>query len=228
MRIQLLSFFLPLLLLLSGTPAQAAKVGKGAKAKKVGKCKRQDRLLPLRYLNGGAVWIPKEVSCGGLASLIVVLHGNMFDWDPHPNIGGGRNLQDYARAFLDRHLIRPVVLAEPVHKSYCGGHGDLYSGAFDFSIYRQKLMALLKENHVRVRDVSVIGHSGAGCCSDAGVFRAAQIWPQLYLFGTIDTCYNDSYYSIRPRQLFAKKKTILLNVTRGAPVYSGFGDYART
>jgi hypothetical protein len=189
-----------------------------APAKPRPRCAPRDELVPIKHGDGGGVWIPREVACGGAAHVVVMLHGFNSDRVKHVSIGGGRLLEDHARALLDARRVRPVVLAEPIHFRVCGN--GLYDDAFDFPAYRQKLEAVLKARRIRVLSYSVTGHSGAGCCG--GVYRAAQAFAPLKLLGLIDTCYGGDHYFRAPHDNLDGRGTIVVNVSRGEPGYPGY------
>ena len=189
-----------------------------ARAKAKARCAPKDEFVPLKHGDGGGVFIPREVACGGAAHVVVMLHGNNSNRVKAVSIGGGRLLEDHLRALLDAHRTRVVVLAEPVHFKACGS--GLYDEAFDFPAYRAKLDKLLKGRRVRVLSYSVTGHSGAGCCG--GVYRAAQAFAPLRFLGLIDTCYGGDHYFHAPHDNLDGRGTILINASRGEPGYPGF------
>jgi hypothetical protein len=98
------------------------------------------------------VWIPWEVACGGRAHVLIVLHGNQGDRDPAPALGGGRHVERIVRELMLAGMVRPVILAEPIHFSFCGdGHGQgLYSQGFSFAQYRELLEDLAAQRGIRI------------------------------------------------------------------------------
>jgi len=197
------------------------------------RCVRKDQLVPLKYKDGGQVWIPKEAACGGTYPVIVLLHGNNAEGDQHNFLGGGKNIEKLARNYLNRRFIEPVILAEPIHHAVCKKDQDrhgldiLWGGNFSFYTYRKLLVHLLRHYHIRAKNWSVIGHSGAGCCPTAGVFAAATAWRRLKVWATADTCYeNPNLYQI-PMRRFTGTKTFVYNACRGEKVYPGYRRYAR-
>jgi hypothetical protein len=189
-----------------------------AKVKPKPRCAPRDEFVPIAHGDGGGVWIPREVACGGAAHVVVMLHGFNSDRVKHVSIGGGRLLEDHARALLDARRVRPVVLAEPVHFRVCGN--GLYDDAFDFPGYREKLDKVLKGRHIRVQSYSVTAHSGSGCCG--GAYRAAQAFAPLRFLGLIDTCYGGDHYFHAPHDNLDGRGTVVLNVSRGEPGYPGY------
>ncbi|MCD6498241.1 MAG: hypothetical protein J7M25_08105 [Deltaproteobacteria bacterium] len=195
------------------------------------RCVRKDQLLPLKYRDGGQVWIPKEAACGGTYPVIVLLHGNNAEGDQHNFLAGGKCIDKLARNYLNRRFIEPVILAEPIHHAVCKKDMDrhgldiLWGGSFNFFTYRRLLIHLLRHHHIRVKSWSVIGHSGAGCCPTAGVFAAAKAWRRLKVWATADTCYeNPKLYQI-PMRRFTGTRTFVYNACRGEKVYPGYRRY---
>ncbi|HEY3357600.1 MAG TPA: hypothetical protein VGQ83_30390 [Polyangia bacterium] len=200
------------------TPAKAGKAHAAAKAPR---CQPKDELVPIKHGDGGGVWIPREVSCGGRAPVIIALHGNNGDRVSPVSVGGGRALDELARGLIKEHRIRPVILAEPVHFRACGS--GLYNDGFDFRGYRAKLEKVLAARHIKVQSFSVTGHSGAGCCG--GVYRAAEAFGPLRLLGLIDTCYGSTSYARAVREHFDGRGTIVLNASRGEPGYPHYRQF---
>lgn len=197
------------------------------------RCRKRDRLVPLKYTHGGQVFLPRRISCGGTAPVIILLHGNNPRLDRHPSLGGGRKLEKRISAYIRKRFIWPVVLAEPVHHGTCqkkgkrGGLPVVFGGRFSFRIYRKKLARLLRRHGIRVRSWSVVAHSGAGCCPGAGIFALAKVFPRLYLYGTSDTCYSSPFYATFPAKRFARTRTRVVNICRGHPSYPGYRRYER-
>jgi hypothetical protein len=177
----------------------------------------RDEFVPIEHGDGGGVWIPREVSCGGAAPLILVLHGSNTDRVSHVSLGGGRALGKLARRLVDQRRARPVLLAEPVHFRSCGN--GLYDEHFDFAAYRVKLEALLAVRRIRVTSYSVMGHSGAGCCG--GVHRAAQAFGKVRLVSLVDVCYGNEAYAAAVNERY-DDSTVVLSISRGTGVYEGY------
>jgi hypothetical protein len=188
-------------------------------------CRRhRDVIVPLKYPDAGQVWIPREVVCGGRADVIILLHGNQGSRDPAPSVGGGRHLERLARSLIGAGAVRPVVLAEPVHYSVCNGGRDLFGSGFSFKEYRKRLFRLLGSYAIRPRTMAVVGHSGSGCCTNAGVFKAAEQLRPLRLLATSDTCYHSQSYSKRLREVL-RRGTVYLNISRGEPAYERYRTF---
>jgi hypothetical protein len=167
------------------------------------------------------VWLPREVVCGGRADVVILLHGNQSERDPAPSVGGGRRLERLTRALISSGSVRPVILAEPVHYSSCGGGGDLYGGRVSFAEYKKRLYRLLGSRAIRPTSISVIGHSGAGCCPSSGVFKLAEQIRPLKLVATSDTCYSSGAYSKRLKEVI-RGGTVYMNFSRGEPSYDRY------
>jgi hypothetical protein len=206
---------------LAAPPAQAKK-RTPAPASRPAPCQRgRDEIVPLHYPDAGQVWIPREVVCGGRADVIILLHGNQSGRDPTPSIGGGRHLERMTRALIASGAVRPVVLAEPVHYSACNGSGNLYGGGVSFAEYKKRLYRVLGARRIRPGSISVIGHSGAGCCPGSGVFRLAEQIRPLRVLATSDTCYHSGVYSKRLKEVLGRG-TVYLNISRGEPSYGNY------
>jgi hypothetical protein len=190
-------------------------------AAKPSRCRARDEFVPIKHGDGGGVWIPREVACGGGAPVIVMLHGNNSDHQSPVSLGGGRSLEELARTLISERRVRPVILAEPVHFRACGT--GLYDARFDFAAYRMKLERVLAARHIRVQSYSVTGHSGAGCCG--GVYRAAEAFGPLRLLGLIDTCYGGDHFWRDAHEHADGRGTIVLNVSRGEPGYPHYREF---
>jgi hypothetical protein len=203
--------------LLVGLAAASASARPAPKPRKAAppRCVATDEFIPITHGDGGGVWIPREVACGGRAPVIIALHGNNGDRVAHVSIGGGRELDELARQLITARTIRPVILAEPVHFRACGT--GLYNDAYDFRSYRAKLEQVLAARHIRVQSFSVTGHSGAGCCG--GVYRAAEAFAPIRLLGLIDTCYGSTDYARAVHEHCDARGTIVFNASRGEPGY---------
>jgi hypothetical protein len=204
-----------------GLPARATAAGTRRPRQPV--CHPQDGFIPIAHGDGGGVWIPRELWCGGNAPVIIMLHGNNSDHVQHVSLGGGRELGKLARRMISSGKSRPVVLAEPVHFQRCGT--GLYGKDYDFPSYRIKLEAVLAVHGIRVKSYSVVGHSGAGCCG--GVHRAADAFGPLKVFGVVDTCYGDPDYAGDINQRFADSRTVVFSASRGNTVYANFLRFER-
>ncbi|HEY3352122.1 MAG TPA: hypothetical protein VGQ83_02655 [Polyangia bacterium] len=208
-------------LLAAPADAQRRKKKAGAASRPAPCRSDRDEIVPLHYPDAGQVWIPREVACGGRAEVVILLHGNQGSRDPAPSIGGGRHLERMTRSLMGAGSVRPIVLAEPVHYSSCGGGGDLYGGRMSFAEYKKRLYRLLGARKIRPGSISVIGHSGAGCCPGGGVFKAAEQIRPLRLLATSDTCYHSGAYSKRLHELLGRG-TVYLNISRGEPSYDHY------
>ncbi len=199
------------------------------------RCRRLgDRLVKLKYLQGGSVWIPAEARCGGSFPVVVLLHGNNTSRERTKSLDGGRHLERWARRYLNRKLIRPMVLAEPIHFGACApparrkGLPYLFAGRFSFARYRKLLEATLRKNGIRASSWSFIGHSGAACCLTMGMFAIQKVWPNIRVWASADGCYNGDIQAVGVARLFAHKATKVINACRGYPAYRGYRRYERT
>ena len=195
-------------------------------------CRKRDKMVKLHYTHGGQVWIPRRISCGGTAPVIILLHGNNASLDKHPSLGGGRHLEKTVSKYVRAGWIWPVVLAEPIHHGTCsknrGKLPPVFGWGFDFKKYKRKLTKLLRKHGIRVRSWSVMAHSGSGCCRGAGIFAAVKAFPRLFLYATSDTCYSSPYYADFIVKHFRRKRTRVVNTCRGAARYSFYKKYEKT
>ncbi len=196
------------------------------------RCRKRDKLVKLKYTHGGQVWIPRRISCGGTAPVIILLHGNNKSLDRHPSLGGGRRLGKLVSKYVRSRQIWPVVLAEPIHHGTCsksrGGLPSVFGRGFNFRVYKKKLKRLLRKQGIKVRSWSIMAHSGSGCCPGAGIFAAVKAFPRLFLYATSDTCYGSPFYANFIVTNFLRKRTRVVNTCRGAARYKPYKRYEKT
>jgi hypothetical protein len=203
-------------------PARRPGVRGRPAASRPAPCRRdRDEVLPLRYPDAGQVWIPRELVCGGRADVILLLHGNQSGRDPTPAINGGRHLERLTRQLISSGAVRPVILAEPVQYSACGNGRDLFGYGVSFVEYKKRLFRLLGGRTIRPGSFAVIAHSGSGCCTGGGVFKAAKQLRPLRLVATSDTCSGAASYSERLKEVLGPG-TVYLNVSRGEPAHERY------
>ncbi|MDY0000590.1 MAG: hypothetical protein RBU30_04790 [Polyangia bacterium] len=215
------------LLLLLGLASEAQA------RRRSGRCLKRDRLLPLKYLQGGQVFIPAALSCGGEAPIVILLHGNNQSNEKNPSLGGGRNLETLVGKYVAGRMIWPVVLAEPTHHGACSsearssGLPPVFGPPFSFHVYRKKLEELLRKNGIKVKSISLLAHSGSGCCQNAGIYAAAAVFPRIFVFGTSDTCYGSPFYADFIIKRFSGTRTRVLNTCRGVSAYPAYREYEK-
>jgi len=218
--------------ILSGLVALAAPAGESEARSR--RCRRADKLVQLKYLHGGSIWIPSEARCGGRFPVVVLLHGNNTSRERVKSLGGGRHLERWARRYLNGRLIRPLILAEPIHFGACApparrkGLPYLFTGRFRFDKYRKLLEAKLRRHGIRASSWSFIGHSGAACCLTMGMFAIQKVWPRIRVWASADGCYNGQLQAATLMQQFDGKPTKVINACRGYPAYKGYKKYERT
>jgi hypothetical protein len=196
-------------------PVLLAGLTTGAEARR--RCRKRDKLVKLKYTHGGQVWIPRRISCGGTAPVIILLHGNNKILDRNPSLGGGRHLERLVSKYVRGRMIWPVVLAEPIHHGTCSKGRTLpavFGRGFSFHVYKKKLSRLLRRHGIRVRSWSIMAHSGSGCCPGAGIFAAVRAFPRLHLYATSDTCYGSPFYASFILKTFLRKRTRVVNSCR--------------
>jgi hypothetical protein len=178
----------------------------------------KDALIPLDYPDKGAVWVPAEAQCGGAFDLVVMLHGINPDSTPAPSLGGGRRLEVLVRSLIDAGLVRPLLLAEPVH--FEGSSSALYGAGFEPTVHLDKVLAALAPYGAALASLSYTGHSGAGCDADNGLYkilaqRAKLIpayAPTMPLWGLEDVCYESAYHWEAPLAALSNTSTAIVNM----------------
>ncbi len=163
-----------------------------------------DEFIEIDYPDRGGLWIPQEAQCGGSFDLVVMLHGINPNSLPAPDLGGGRHLEVEVRSYIDAGLIKPLILAEPVH--FQGTSTYLYGPDFDLTTHLDLLMPELLSRGISVASLSYVGHSGAGCDQNNGLYKVLAQWhdlipqyaPQMLLWGLEDVCYESSYHWTMP------------------------------
>lgn len=215
------------LLLLAGFLPAAEARGRPSR------CVKRDRLVPLKYLQGGQVFIPAAISCGGVAPVIVLLHGNNQSNDKHPSLGGGRSLETLVSKYVAGRMVWPVVVAEPVHHGACspearaGGLPPVFGPPFSFAVYKKKLEEVLRKHGIQPRNFSLLAHSGSGCCQNGGIYAASAVFPRIFVFGTSDTCYSSPFYADFIVKRFTGTRTRVLNTCRGISAYPSYREYEK-
>jgi hypothetical protein len=193
--------------------------------------------VPLKYLHGGGVWIPAEARCGGSYPVVVLLHGNNTSKETVKSLGPGpesRRFDQIARKYLGGKLISPVILAEPIHFAACANDAGrkgleyLFAGSFDFATYRKLLEESLRKQGIRARSWSFIGHSGAACCLQMGMFAVKKVWPEIKVWASADGCYSGDGQAATVLEQFGTSRTKVINACRGVGAYPGYKAYERT
>lgn len=164
----------------------------------------QDQLVEIDYPDRGGLWIPAEAQCGGWFDLVVMLHGINPSSVVAPSLGGGRHLEVLVRSFIDAGLLKPIILAEPVH--FQGSSLQLYGPEFDLATHLDLMIPELSARGIQLASLSYVGHSGAGCDESNGLYKVLAQWqtlvpsyaPQMLLWGLEDVCYESSYHWTMP------------------------------
>lgn len=184
-----------------------------------------DELVALDYPDRGMVWIPGEAACTSELDLLVVLHGINPSSNPTPSLGGGRRLELLVRQLVDAGLVRPVVLAEPVH--FQGSSSALYGAEFDPAEHLRRVREILDARGITVASLSYAGHSGAGCDANNGLYEVLDridelvpaFAPSLRLWGLMDICYAGAYHDQRPVSVLSGRDVVIANMfTSGGAV----------
>jgi hypothetical protein len=187
-------------------------------------CPGEDELIDLPYPDAGKVYLPHEARCGGSFDLVVMLHGINPTASRAPSLGGGRRLELLARHLVDAGVMRPILLAEPVHLEATSA--TLYGPEFDPVKHIEAIEGVFGAKRIKIGALSYTGHSGAGCHEDNGLYRVLARLPDLVpahapflaLWGLMDVCYETSYHWERPLSVLSYTSTAIVNV------YSVQGD----
>lgn len=177
-----------------------------------------DELVLLDYPDRGSVWIPAEAACEHQLDLLVLLHGLNPSNNPTPSLGGGRHLELLVRDLVDAELVRPLVLAEPVH--FEASSTTLYGTEFDPAEHLRRVQAILDERDITLRSLSYIGHSGAGCDRNNGLYEVLNRYddlvgtfaPTMRLWGLMDICYAASYHYAVPLAVLAGRDVVVASM----------------
>jgi hypothetical protein len=154
-----------------------------------------------------------------------MLHGINPTSNPTPSLGGGRRLEILVRNFVDAGLLRPLVLAEPVH--FQGSSTFLYGAGFDPAEHLRRVFEILDARGITARTLSYVGHSGAGCDSDNGLYEVLERYgdlvpafaPSMRLWGLMDICYGGSYHYDAPIAVLGGEGVVIANMfTTGGSV----------
>lgn len=152
------------------------------------------RLLTPGQTKGGVVHVAGSPRANASLPLVVFLHGLNFTGQKHLWMGGGRA---DLRISADRVAARvgPFLLAAPSQTKDAGAARTLWSefelGAFVEAVERASA-AMPPALRVDRRKVILVGHSGAGCNPDGGLFApvaSEDETPRAIL--AIDTCLDE-------------------------------------
>jgi hypothetical protein len=165
-----------------------------------------DVLLEDGQTHGGRVWVPAAARAQtGRFPLIVLLHGIECGKNSrlHRLLPTTQNLAAITKQLIRNDAIDPVVLAAPSQTERAGYSGTLWpKNSFDLVEFVLTVEKVLKSQglHVSVarRDISVFGHSGAGCGSGKnGLYRIARQRRKLHahgirikVLGLMDVCFG--------------------------------------
>ena len=178
-----------------------------------------DVVIDLLYPDEGSLWIPHEAVCGGAFDLVVMMHGLNGQANPTPSLAGGRHLEYEVRDLVDTGVVRPVLLAEPVH--FQGSSNNLYGDGYQPAAHLQLLTDLLAPYGITLSSLSFIGHSGAGCDAQNGLYEVLHDFddlvprfaPEFRLWGMEDNCYNAAYHWEEPDAVLGGRGVVLVNMT---------------
>ncbi|MFH2006742.1 MAG: hypothetical protein ABI333_09170 [bacterium] len=170
---------------------------------------RDELLLDDIHAHGGRVWIPEEArEKGGRYPLLVLLHGIDTDEEPDPPhrlLAPPLDVSRIIKRRIEADELAPMLVAAPSQTRDADSSVSLWTAeGFELGDFVQAVdRELAASTRVRVdrHDVSVFGHSGAGCVVTAnqrnGLFHIAEelsdlrrrsIWVRL--LGLMDICFH--------------------------------------
>ncbi len=180
-------------------------------------CSGVDKMLSskvdssMNFMDGLKIFIPGKATCGGIYPVIVTLHGlnkeNKFDISMGP---GSRGME----LIVNQHTSNggePVILVEPI--DFKPSSDVLWASGFDYSALMNIVRSKLQENNIQISDISVFGHSGAGCSRSNGIYKIIKTEKNLRFVGLSDTCFNTEYGNALKRDLPAS--TVLISINNG-------------
>ncbi len=156
---------------------------------------RDDDWLPAGHKNAGRVWIPAGVDAGTRYPIAVLLHGLNPDRIAHAMLSKeGHDLARVARDLIEAGRIRPVLLAAPSQIRGAETSVTLWQDfSLDHFLWRVR-QALPAGVGIDARRVVVLGHSGAGCNRDGGLWRLAETHgTRLRMLAAVDTCLDPDF-----------------------------------
>jgi hypothetical protein len=179
----------------------------------LGDCKidfpfQDELLLEDLHAHGGRIWIPAQArEQPGSYPLVVLLHGIELPEQtelPHRLLAPPLDLSRPVKALIEDEVVPPVLLAAPSQTLEADHSRRLWTpegfdlGDFVDAVDRE--LAAVSRVRVLWRDVSVLGHSGAGCVltptKQNGLFAVARrLEPlraqgiHLRLLGLMDICF---------------------------------------
>jgi hypothetical protein len=177
------------------------------------------------------VWAHPAAHGAGPRPLLIWLHG-ILRWDDHPQLSSKLDVDwtlhagKLAAKLVDEGKVTPLVMAAPTCPEDKGS-STLWS-KFDLGKFVSKVVEQAKAQGVEIDldQVSVVGHSGAGCYADAehgkynGLYKIAHEKATfdghaVKVLGFADTCVSPGLMSNAARDLEDNRTTVIYSVHKG-------------
>jgi hypothetical protein len=173
------------------------------------------------------IWAHPETATLGPRPLLVFLHGvskpgNYPQLNDQIQTSNIVHLGLLAKKLIDDRKVEPLIIAAPTY-SPDGERGSELWKHFDLGAFIEDARKVLEKHGLEIDDqeVSVAGHSGAGCNGAGGLLKIARQGAKsgehaLKVLGLADTCCNDAAGEILSGA-FKKlhTKTVLYSLHRG-------------
>jgi murein DD-endopeptidase MepM/ murein hydrolase activator NlpD len=173
------------------------------------------------------VWAHPETVSMGPRPLVVYLHGMRKPGD-YPQLNDHLDTHNLlhvgmlAKRLVDRGKVEPLIIAAPTY-SPDGPHGSLLWNNFDLGAFIEDVRKVLEKHGLAIDDeeVSVVGHSAAGCNGAGGLMKIAKQGAKfgehaLKVLGLADTCCSDWAGKVfGPALKKLQAKTVVYSLHRG-------------
>lgn len=149
-------------------------------------------LLAKGEKEGGAVYVPSDVTTPATLPLVVFLHGTNPTGALHLWMGGGNapDLRDVVDGWKAPDRPTPFLLAAPSQTAAAKNGANLWPD-FDLAAFVADVeTALPSVVDVDPTRIVVVAHSGAGCSTAGGLAHVARAAKPLAL-AALDTCFDD-------------------------------------
>ncbi|MBI3033370.1 penicillin-insensitive murein endopeptidase [Candidatus Woesearchaeota archaeon] len=148
------------------------------------------------YGDGGRIWIPREAQCGGSFPIIILLHGQS-----NPGVFEGQKVYQTAEQLISARQVYPVILVEQyAKKEHWVNDNPWPVSKYNINDHVVEIEKQLAQYNIRIKHVSVLGHSAANCYSSGGLRTIARD-RTLFLLGMLDpTCNTNVPAKQDPKQ----------------------------
>jgi murein DD-endopeptidase MepM/ murein hydrolase activator NlpD len=174
------------------------------------------------------VWAHPDTVSLGPRPLIVFLHGiERPQKQPYPQLQDRIDIDQLvhvgllAKKLIDAHKVEPLIIAAPTCSTDERPGSRLWTD-FNLGHFVDDVRKVLEKHGLQIDDdeVSVVGHSGAGCNPGGGLLKLAKQGAklgdhELKVFGLADTCCTDWAGKIVGPGIAKLQKTVLYSLHRG-------------